>query len=81
MSTKKPAKPPIIHEGRPYVSRDVYMTLYNFANGAEITRLIKAGMPHIIIMHGKQPRYYFNLEDCGEWHAGGHLEGKEERAG
>ena len=81
MSTKKPAKSPIVRNGKEYVSRNVYMALYNFTNGSEITKRIEAGMPHIVIMDGKQLRYYFNLEDCWEWHAGGHLEEKEERAG
>ena len=81
MNTNKPAKPPIIHNGRPYVSMTEYRERGNFANSTEVTKRVKEGMPHIVVTHGKQPRYYFNLEDCGDWHAGGHLEGKKERAG
>ena len=77
MSTNKPAKSPIIHEGREYVSMTDYREKYNFAGNAPIYERIAEGMPHLKVMRGKRKLLYFNLEDCGNWHAGGYLEGKD----
>ena len=76
MSTNKPAKSPIIHNGREYVSYTAYCDMYYFENHSEINNRIKAGMPHLRIRRGKRKLLYFNLEDCGNWHLYGHLEGK-----
>ena len=81
MSTKKPAKSPIIHNGKEYVSMTEYRDRCNFSGNSGISERIADGMPHLVIMNGKQKELYFNIEDCGDWHAGGHLEGEKEGTG